>query len=323
MKYLVLVPDGAADVPCEALKGRTPLEAAHTPALDRLAREGLAGGFASTPPGAEPGTETSLLTLLGYDPLREGAGRGALEALGLGVELREDELAFRVNYVILRAGATSVVMQDPTGGGLSSEEAERLRLALLEQLPREEGEEIRLLPGQGYRAVMTWRREGEPPPRPAVVRFSPPHAILGQEVGAHFPPNGPGRRLVHLVNDSQMILRAHPLNRARIDAGRFPVNSLWPWGPGGRLSLPALEAKWGLKAAIIGVGPLLAGLARALGCAFHSPPGATGDPSTDLGAKVRAVRSALAGGETDLVLCHVAAADELSHRGEVEAKVRA
>ncbi len=228
MKVLVLVGGGIAGPPRAELGDRTPLEAAETPALDRLAREGEAGGWLTASPLGHGGADAALLELLGGG----STPRGPLEAAGAGIPLREGEAAFRADFVCLKPGTTSVVMIDAVGCGLSDEEGADLASYLTQNLSGDPGEEIRLHPLGENRALLTYRKEGFGGDEEAFGGFSPPAEVLGQPIGRHLPTTKAARRFVHLVSDSQMILARHPGMMKKLETSMFAANSLWLWGGG-------------------------------------------------------------------------------------------
>ncbi len=319
MRYLVLIGDGMADEPVPEVGGATPLEAAATPNMDTLAREGMTGGYRAIPQGMPAGSDVAILSILGYSPQEEGLSRGPLEALGLGLEQGEGELAFRANLVCLCPAPSGLVMMDHTGGGLRDEEGASLFGAISGELEAQGEEGLRLHHGGSYRGLLFWRAGVEVPPE--AQGCSPPHDILGMDILKHLPPLSWGRRLLRLITDGQLLLKEHPLNRERTERGELPANSPWFWGGGRSKELRAFKQKWGVDGALVAAVPLVKGLGKAAGLEVLSPPGTTGRADSSLKAKREAALEAMR--EEELVIVHVAAADEESHEGDLEGKLSA
>lgn len=229
MKFLVVLGCGIAGERLPDFEGRTPVEAADTPSLDRLASLGESGGWETVQPGGWPGPEATLSQFFG---INETLPRGPLEAVGAGVDLGEGEIAFRANFVCLRPGTTSVLMFDAAGCGISDEEGASITAHLNENLLSGPDEEVRLIPLGGYRALLTYRKPGFEAASHSMAAFSPPHEIMGQPIGDHLPTLDAARRFVHIVNDSQMILASHPGLKKKQETSMFAANSLWLWGGG-------------------------------------------------------------------------------------------
>ncbi|MFQ6110628.1 MAG: 2,3-bisphosphoglycerate-independent phosphoglycerate mutase, partial [Nitrospinota bacterium] len=319
MRYLVLIGDGMADEALSEVGGATPLEAAATPNMDALAREGMGGGYRAIPEGMATGSDVAILSILGYRPEEEGLRRGPLEALGLGLEQGEGELAFRANLVSLSPAPSGLVMMDHTGGGLRDEEGASLFGVLSGELQAQGEEELRLHHGGSYRGLLFWWPKVEVPPE--AQGCSPPHDILGMDILKHLPPLSWGARLLRLITDGQLLLKEHPLNRERLERGELPANSPWFWGGGKREELTAFRQRWGVDGALVAAVPLVKGLGRAAGLEVLSPPGITGRADTSLRAKREAALEALR--EKELVIVHVATPDEEAHEGDLEGKLSA
>jgi 2,3-bisphosphoglycerate-independent phosphoglycerate mutase len=311
VKVLVLIGGGFAGVPLAELGDRTPLEAARTPALDRLAREGQVGGWLAPLGG---GADAALLDLLGGG----NVPRGPLEAAGAGIPLREGEAAFRADFVCLKPGTTSVIMIDAAGRGLSDKEGADLASHLTQNLPADPGEEIRLHPLGGNRALLTYRKEGFGGEE-ALGGFSPPAEVLGLPIGDHLPSGKAARRFVHLMTDSQMILSRHPELVEKRETQMFTANSLWLWGGGLGAPVPPvpqISAVLGAKSvALISLSLASAGLGR-LGGAETILAG--GGPE----GRREAVEAARGSGAEVVFLCTDEAADA-ALLGDPEAEVAA
>ena len=309
MKYCIIVPDGMADDPVDALGRRTPLEAARTPNLDALAAEGRVGLVRLIPAGMPPGSDVANLALMGYDPREFYCGRAPLEAAAMGLRLAPGQLAFRANLVTIADG----VLHDYSAGGISSKEARVLIDGLNEALA---SDEIRFYPGVSYRHVMVYSG-----PEPLKVATTPPHDILGQDAARHLP-TGPGaERLRRIMERSREVLEDHDINRVRLDLGENPATQVWLWGEGPAPAIPPFEARWGLQGAVITAVDLIRGLARVIGWDVVEVPGATGNYDTDYAAKGLYAVGALS--KCDLAYVHVEAPDEAGHHGDAKAKVAA
>ena len=315
MKYVILIGDGMADRPVERLGGRTPLEYASTPNMDRVAGAGEYGLFATVPEGYKPGSDVANLSILGYDPSVYYTGRAPLEAASIGVRLRGTDTAFRCNLVTLSESEPRV-MVDYSAGHISTGEAGRIIETLDERC---RGQGVRFYAGTSYRHLMVW--EGAPEGLYERLQTTPPHDISDQEVEAHLP-SGPGaRRLREIMEVSEEVLRDHPVNRARRERGQNPATSIWLWGQGVAPSMPGLEERFGLRGAIISAVDLMKGIGVYAGLHVIDVPGATGYLDTNYAGKVSAALRALE--DMDLVCLHVEAPDEAGHQGSLDDKLRA
>ncbi len=309
MKYVVLVPDGAADRPLRGHGGATPLQAARVPNMDFLAREGICGTAVTVPEGMPAGSDVANYSLMGYDPREYYSGRGPLEAASMGIELGPEQVAFRCNLVTERGGR----LADYSAGHITTAEARELILTLRERL---DDEFTAFYPGVGYRHLLVLKGL-----RHLEDRCFPPHDVVGSEIEGILP-EGPGApRLNALMRLSRRLLAEHPVNRRRVAEGLPPANLIWPWGQGRTPSLPAFAQKYGLRGAIITAVDLLKGLGKLAGLEVVDVPGATGYYDTDYSAKAAYARECLR--RLDLVYIHVEAPDEAGHEGSWEEKVRA
>lgn len=305
MKYIVILGDGMADEPLAELGGKTPLEYADIPNMDRIAREGRCGMLQTVPEGFEPGSDVANLSILGYDPRTSYTGRGPLEAASMGVSLQDAEMAYRCNLVALRDG----VMEDFNAGHISSAEGAELLRDLDARL-----DSVRVYPGVSYRNLMVVPRA-----RGAVT--TPPHDIVGQSVGDYLPRGDDAGILLDCMELSGEVFADHPVNRRRIREGKTPATGIWPWSGGKRPSLTPFREKYGLAGGVISAVDLLNGIAHLAGMEVIRVPGATGFLDTDYEAKARYAVDAL--DRLDFVYMHVEAPDEAGHMGSVEEKVRA
>jgi len=305
MKYIIILGDGMADEPLAELGGKTPLEYADIPNMDRIAREGRCGMLRTVPGGFEPGSDIANLSILGYDPRTTYTGRGPLEAASMGVTLREGEFAYRCNLVTIRDG----MIEDFNAGHISSTEGAELLRDLDAAL-----DDIRVYPGVGYRNLMVV-------PRALGAETTPPHDIVGQPIGEFLPRGGDAGILLDCMERAEEIFADHPVNRRRLKEGNLPATGIWPWSGGKKPSLALFQEKYGLSGGMISAVDLLRGIACLAGMEVIDVPGATGFLDTDYEAKARYAVEAL--DRLDFVYVHVEAPDEAGHMGSVEEKVRA
>jgi 2,3-bisphosphoglycerate-independent phosphoglycerate mutase len=307
MKYVVIVPDGMADHPLERLGGRTPLEAAATPHMDRVARSGRLGMAVHTPRSLPPGSDVAMLSLLGYDPTRCYTGRAPLEAASMGIELRPDQVAVRCNLVTVDGD----IMADHSAGRISTEEARVLVDLLQERLG---SDSIRFYPGVGYRHLVIWDDPGI-----AKAVCTPPHDILGMPWTKHLPRGRRGKPLVDLIRRSADVLAETDINDVRIDLGENPANLIWLWGGGTRPELEPFAERYGPRGAVVAAVDLVRGIGRSLGLDIIDVEGATGYVHTNFVGKGKAAIDALH--DYDFVFVHIEAPDEAGHEGDIQAKV--
>jgi 2,3-bisphosphoglycerate-independent phosphoglycerate mutase len=308
VKYLVIIPDGFADRPLEILKRRTPVEAANTPNLDQLAREGQLGLANNVPRGMDPGSDVACMSLMGYDPGVYHTGRAPLEAVSLGVELAEGQAAFRANLVTVADG----IMVDYSAGHVKSGEASVLIGALREALA---DEPVQLYSGVSYRHLLVTDRT-----EALRARTTPPHDFTGKPLEGRWPKGRGGDFLRRIMERSADALSGHEVNEVRVSLGENPANMIWLWGGGTRPSLPRFSEVWGLSGAMITAVDLLRSIGMLAGLEILKVPGATGYLDTDYAAKGAAAAAALE--RVDLVVVHVEAPDEAGHGGKALAKLK-
>lgn len=306
-KYAIVIPDGLADFPLEELDGQTPIEAARVPNMDAISRSGKLGTAVTIPEGLPAGSAVANLSLLGYDPRRYYTGRAPLEAASLGVEVGEEEVAFRCNLVTVSDG----LMVDYSAGHIRTEEA-RVLLDLLRRELAEGGVSFHL--GTSYRHLMVYRG-----PEPMEVQTTPPHDIMGQPIGPHLPRGRGAELLTGLMERSRAVLTGHEVNVVRRDLGENPATMIWLWGEGRRPQIPPFTERFGLRAGVISAVDLVNGIGVLLGMERIRVPGATGYYDTDYAAKGRYAAEAL--DRLDLIYVHVEAPDEASHDGSARMKV--
>ncbi|MBW2266175.1 MAG: cofactor-independent phosphoglycerate mutase [Deltaproteobacteria bacterium] len=312
MKYIILVGDGMGDYPVAELGGKTPLAASQTPNMDWIANNGRMGLVKTLPEGCETGSDTANLSLLGYDPKSVQTRRGPLEAASLGVRLDPGDVAFRCNLVTLFKEDGVLTMGDYSAGHISSEEAKVLVEAIDKRLG---SEKFRFYSGVGYRHLMVWKGGS------AEVETTPPHDITGKQVQSYLDKMNSQRVLLELIDQSGDVLMDHPVNKARVEQGLSPANSIWFWGQGYAPELVSFKKKTGLKGAIISAVDLLRGIGAYTGLQVIRVPGTTGYFDTDYEAKARYALRAME--DVDLVYVHVEAPDEAGHAGLLDEKIRA
>jgi len=312
VKYVVLIIDGASGWPVPALGGRTSLEAAHTPNLDRLAREGLVGMVHTVPEGMEASSAVACMSVLGFDPARYYAGRGPIEAMAMGIDLEPGQVAMRCNLVNVSDG----IMTSYSAGNISSAEAAELVAALQAELG---DERLDFHAGVGFRHILTVRDGTDL----LDATFAAPHDITDREVAGRGPV-GPGAGLAEsLMERSRAILARHPVNRERIARGKLPATQIWLFWPGIRPGeMPTFAQVYGgRRAALTSAVDLLRGLALQAGMDFLALPGITDGGDNDFVGQMAGALRAL--DDHDVVFVHVEAPDEASHAGDVAGKVRA
>lgn len=313
MKYIVILGDGMADEPIEALDGKTPIEYAKTPALDALAPLSEQGLAKTIPEGMNPGSDTANLAVMGYDPKIYYTGRSPLEALSIGVDMKADDIAIRTNLVTLSEeevpyGERTIL--DHSSDEISTEDAEVLLNAVKEAF---QTEEYQFYLGTSYRHLLIWAK-GE------VAELTPPHDILTRQIGSYLPADAVLREM---MEKSFEILNHHPLNEKRAAEGKNKANSIWFWGAGTRPALSSFYEKTGKKGTMISAVDLLKGIAVGAGMTNVSVPGANGGLHTNYEGKADAAVKALLEDGSDFVYVHVEAPDEMGHQGSAERKVAA
>ncbi len=301
MKYFILLCDGAADEPLKELGGKTPLEYAHTENMDRIAG-GFTGKVRNVPEGMEPASDIANMSILGYDPKKYYTGRAPLELAARNIPLKENDVAYRCNFVTIE----NEVMKDYSAGHLSTEESERL-IAVLNN-STDPGWQF--FSGVGYRNLLVWEN-GE------VIPTTPPHNISGK----HILPFLPKGKLLMVMKKMHPILENHPVNLRRREKGLNEANYIWLWGGGKKPSLPSFREKFKKTGAMISAVDLMKGIARLIGFKVIDVKGATAFIDTNYKGKVEAAFKALE--EVDLSFIHVEAPDEAGHLGDVELKIRA
>ena len=312
MKYVVILGDGMADDPVEALGGQTPLAYASTPAIDALAAKGEVGLVRTIPEGMKPGSDTANLSVLGYDPKQYYTGRAPLEALSIGVDMEEKDVALRCNLVTLTEEDVPYEQQrilDHSSSEISTEDAK----ILLDAVTKEMADEMyQFYAGTSYRHCLIWKNG-------KVIDLTPPHDVLEQQITPYLPKD---KRLLQMQERSYEILKEHPLNKERRAKGLNPANSFWFWGAGTKPALSSFEEAHGKKGAMISAVDLLKGIAVGAGMDNIVVEGANGGLDTNYEGKAQAAVKALAEDGYDFVYIHVEAPDEMGHQGSAERKVK-
>ena len=312
MKYIVVLGDGMADEPIGELGGRTPLQAARTPVMDTMAKVSEQGIAYTVPKNLPAGSDVANLAMLGYDPQKYYSGRSPLEALSIGVDMKDTDIALRCNIVTLSEDETyeEKTIIDHSSGEITTEEARVLIDAVKKEL---ETDEFQYYPGVSYRHLTIWDH-GE------TVELTPPHDILGKRIGEYLPEE---TKLREMMENGSFILDRHPINEKRREMGLNPANSIWFWGAGTRPALDDFEEKTGKKGAMVSAVDLLKGIAVGTHMLNLDGEGATGGLDTNYKGKAMAAVDSLTKDGADVVYIHVEAPDEMGHQGSVENKVKA
>lgn len=312
MKYIVILGDGMADYPVDAFGGKTVLEAADKPTIDYMAMHGEMGMVKTVREGMKPGSDVANLSVMGYDTRKCYSGRSPLEAASIGVQLKDDDVTFRTNLVTLsdEKDYADKTMLDYSAGEISTEEAAQLIDAVAKEL---DTDKIKFYSGVSYRHLCVWNGGS------TNVSLTPPHDISDRKITDHLPQGEGSEKLLEMMKASGEILREHPVNKARIAAGKNPATSIWVWGEGTKPQLDNFEKKFGLKGSVISAVDLIKGIAKCAGMNSIDVEGATGNCETNWEGKAQAALDAVLGG-SDFVYVHMEAPDEMGHQGEPEKK---
>lgn len=309
-KYLLLVGDGMADYPLKELAGRTPLEAAHTPFMDRIASCRI-GRSRTIPKGMDPGSDVANLSLLGYDPRTYHTKRAPFEAASMGVRLKPDQVAFRMNLVTLdRRSAPQAIMISHSSGDISTEESSRIIPDLKREL---ESTAIHIFPGVGYRHLLVWEKGPEP------ASTIPPHDVLDRDMQAYLDTKDDP--VPSMIRRSWDVLANHPVNLHRRSSGLKEANSIWLWGQGKAPRMPRFKERFGIEGGVISAVDLVRGIGIYAGFTPIYVEGATGYLNTNYRGKAEEALKALR--KLDFVFVHVEAPDEAGHNGNPEEKIEA
>ncbi|MFH1338622.1 MAG: cofactor-independent phosphoglycerate mutase [Candidatus Omnitrophota bacterium] len=312
MKYIVLVGDGMADYPLKELNDRTPLEVADTSNMDFIVKNGTFARVKTIPDRMSPASDVANISILGYDPEKFYTGRGPLEAANLGVDLEEDDVAFRCNLITV-SGDTLI---DYSAGHISSKEA----AILINFLDKNLGtDRIKFYPGVSYRHLMLFKKGAKLGLHD--LGCMPPHDIIGKQFIKNFPKGDNADILIKLMESSRQLLEKQEINQVRIDLKENPANMIWLWGQGKRPQMPSFEDKYGIRGSVISAVDLIKGLGKILGLEVINVPGATGYYDTDYEGKAKAAIRSLE--KNDFVYVHVEAPDEAGHNADIREKVTA
>ena len=313
MKYILLIGDGMGDTPIAELGNKTPLAAAATPVMDRLCAVARPMMVRTVPPGYPPGSDVANLSLLGYEPEKYYTGRAPLEAASMGVEVADNEIAFRCNLVNVEYRDGRVKMIDYSAGHISTGEAAELIHAVQEACGTDR---LHFYPGISYRHLLIHRG-----PVPGSLHTVPPHDYMDQDVSEFYNQYLGVDYLAELMHTSRRVLAEHPVNLERIRKGRRPANSIWIWGEGARPAMEPLQERYGISGCLVSAVDLLKGLGVCSGLDVPEVPGATGYLDTNYQGKVEAALSALR--SRDFAVIHVEAPDEAGHQGSLADKLQA
>lgn len=313
MKYIIVLGDGMADEPIESLGNKTPLAYANTPVMDRLSKKSEIGMVHTIPEGMSPGSDTANLSVLGYDPKIYYSGRSPLEALSIGVPMKDTDIALRCNIVTISEEDIPFeerTIIDHSSGEISTEDCAVLLEAIRKEL---ETDFYKFYVGTSYRHCLIWDK-GE------VVELTPPHDVLTQAIGKYLPEDAVLREM---MEKSYHILVNHPINIERKKKGLNPANCCWFWGAGTKPMLDSFEEKTGKKGMMVSAVDLLKGIAVGAGMGVSIVEGANGGLHTNYEGKTQAALKAILEDGYDFVYIHIEAPDEMGHQGSTERKVTA
>ncbi|MDE5945884.1 MAG: cofactor-independent phosphoglycerate mutase [Oscillospiraceae bacterium] len=315
MKYLVMLCDGMADYPIEELGGKTPLEYADTPCMDKLAKNAEVGLIKTVMDGMKPGSDVANLSVLGYNPEIYYTGRSPLEAGSIGIDMKSTDVSLRCNLVTLshEENYEDKTIIDYCAGDISTSDAEILVKYLAENL---NDDEFKLYSGVSYRHCLIWSNGTLD-----IAPLTPPHDITGKPIKEYIPTNPNASKLYELMKKSYELLKDHPLNKERIAKGLRPANSMWLWGEGKRANLDDFYEKYSVKGSMISAVDLLKGIGKFSNMNVVNVEGATGYIDTNFAGKAQAAIDEFKNGQ-DFVYIHVEAPDECGHRNEMENKVK-
>ena len=316
MKYLIVVPDGAADDPIDSLGGRTPLEVANLPMLDELASKGEVGICRTVPEGISPGSDSANLSVMGYDPRVYLTGRSPLEAGALGIDMKEVDESFRVNFITVEPTCSGkyedFIIKDHASGDITTEEASVLLDIIKDEFSKEN---IKFYLGTQYRHCMIISNQK------TECDFTPPHDVLERTTGEYLPKGRDAELFTWMTKKSYDLLCDHPINKDRIARGLNPANSIWIWGQGTKPQLTNINEKYGINGCVISAVDLIKGIGYFAGIESLNIEGATGNIHTNFEGKAAAAINAYKDGK-DFIYLHLEGTDECSHQGSLENKIK-
>ena len=315
MKYLVVLYDGMADYPVPALDGKTPMELAKKPLLDKLARFGKVGTVKTVADGLKPGSDIANMSVLGYNPKECYTGRSPLEAVSIGVDMKDTDIIFRTNLVTLsdEENYEDKTMVDYSAGDISTAEAAEIIKSVEEHFGNEK---FAFYSGVAYRHCLVWNNGTLD-----LGKMTPPHDISGKVIGEHLSDSENAKELIAMMKESYDFLMEHPVNKERMAKGERPANSIWLWGEGTKPALSNFKEKYGVDGSIISAVDLLKGIAKCAGMGSPDVEGATGYIDTNFEGKADCAIEELK--TKDFVYIHIEAPDECGHRNEPQNKVKA
>lgn len=301
-----------ADYPVDFFDGKTILEVAKKPTIDYMCAHGELGMVKTVQDGMKPGSDVANLSVMGYDTRECYSGRSPLEAASIGVEMKDDDVTFRTNLVTLsdEENYEDKTMLDYSAGEITTEEANELINAVAEALNTDK---IKFYAGISYRHLCVWNGGS------TNVDMTPPHDISDKKIADHLPKGDSADVFLEMMKKSEKILKEHPVNKARVAAGKNPATSIWPWGEGTKPQLENFEEKFGLKGSVISAVDLIKGIAKCAGMNSIDVEGATGNCETNWDGKAKAALDAILDG-SDFVYLHMEAPDEMGHQGAPEKK---
>lgn len=315
MKYAILVGDGMSDYPIAELGDKTPLDVARIPNINDIVKNGMIGLVRTVPAGMKPASDIANLSIMGYDPKAYYTGRGPLEAANIGVELAEDEVAFRCNLVT----ANNDILADYSAGHISERESKTLMEFLNKKLG---SDRVRFYHGKSYRNLVLFKTRSPDETKDLMKAFCiPPHDITGKSISKHLPKGRGAEILIKLMEESRGLLTGQEINKVRVDLKENPANMIWLWGQGTNPNMPSFKGLFGIDGSVISAVDLVNGIGRLTGLNVVSVPGATGYYDTNYQGKGEYAVNCLK--DKDFVFVHVEAPDEAGHNGEVREKIRA
>jgi 2,3-bisphosphoglycerate-independent phosphoglycerate mutase len=310
MKYLVVIANGLTDRPIAEKENKTPLQLADTPNLDRMVHEGCSGSVQTIPENCKAGNEISYLSLLGYDPEKHDIGPAYFDALAIGLNLKDGEIPLCCNFVTLQASHNDMVMKDYTADHLSSEESINYLNALQSQIS-DFG--VTFYPGVGPHNIMVMNS------KPFTKRLTPPNELIGEGIRKFMPVDAEFKDLIYIINQAQIILHNHPVNKKRKLESLDSANSIWLWGNGKNGNLPSFAKKYGKSSSLISASLLFQGMAKSAEMKVVKVEGAIGFAETNFGNKVKAAIHELESQE--IVYLNVAGIEDISLKGNIDDKI--